>query len=264
MDKDIFEQLGLSDAQAAAYRLLLEKGPTAPPDIAKKLKLTRSNAYKVLDQLVEAGLVSRLRSDKKLQYKAEDPIAIASIVANERNKVLALEKSVKEAMTELRKTYNQSSSSAEVQTYQGAVSIKALYEHQAKLKQPIYYIKTRADIPFMGFETMTRIRKLTVPFGTQRYGIIPDTPEATTDPRIEQPINLERTWITAEAYTAPVEWSTCGDELMILIYDKEASGIRIKNRILADAFRQLWQAFSDSLRADPNYKRLPRKASYRV
>ncbi|HEX5448225.1 MAG TPA: helix-turn-helix domain-containing protein [Candidatus Saccharimonadales bacterium] len=264
MPSEIFSQIGLNEHQTLVYKYLLEQGPTPPPTLAKKLKLTRSNAYKVLDSLVELGLVSRAEMDKKLIYKAEDPIALASIVAEERNRVIALEKSVREAMLELQRKYRSSASKTELQTYHGTAAIKALHEHQAKLQAPIYYIKTRADIPFMGFETMVRIRKLAMPYKTQRYGIIPDTPEATTDPRVEQPINLERTWIPAEEYTAPVEWSVSADEMIILIYDNPASGILIKNQVIADAFRQLWQVMSDNLKANPKNKKLPQKAKHRA
>ncbi len=260
MKQSILKEIGLSDHQVAAYTHLLGSGPTPPPVLAKKLKLTRSNAYKVLDQLIDMGLVSRIDINKKLHYKAEDPIALASLVADERNRVRLLESNVKAALSELRQTYQKSSSASEVQNFQGAEAVKSLYKHQAGLKSPIYLIKSRSDIPFMGYETMDQIRKLSVKLGTQRYGIVPDAPEAAVDPEIDKQVNLTKTWIPSESYTAPVEWTISGDELMIMVFGDNISGIRIKNSIVADAFKQLWQALDKNLRANPDYKKLPQKA----
>lgn len=264
MKNDILKDIGLSDRQAMTYSYLLQHGPTPPPAIAQKLKLTRSNAYKVLDQLIAMGLVSRLDLNKKLHYKAEDPITLVSIAAEERNRVIALEKNVKEALSQLRQTYQKSSGNIEVQSYKGAEAIKMLYEHQAALRQPIYFVKSRADIPALGFELMDHIRRLPTKISTQRYGITPDSPEGANNPEIDKASNLTRTWIAEEDYTAPVEWTVAGDELMIIDFDDKTSAIRIKNKVVADAFQQLWQVLDKSLRSSPSYKKLPQKAQRRI
>lgn len=264
MKHQILKQVGLTDLQITAYEHLLDNGPTPPPALARKLKLTRTNAYKVLDQLVEIGLISRTEINKKYVYKAEDPIALASIVAEERNRVLELENNVKESVRALRQTYQKTAASSEVQTYAGNSAVKSLYEHQAKLAEPIYFVKTRSDIPFMGYETMDYLRHLPAKLGTKRYGIIPDAPEAARNPEVNRPTNLERTWIDDTAYTAPVEWTVSGDELMIISFSDNTSGIRIKNPVVANAFRQLWHVIDDGLKISPDYKKRPFKAKRKV
>jgi predicted transcriptional regulator len=264
MKNGILKQIGLSELQSSVYLSLLDSGPTPPPLLARKLKLTRSNAYKILDQLVDMGLVGRVDLQKKLHYKAEDPIALASIVANERNRVIALESNVKEALTRLRLTYKKSSGNTEVQTFRGAEAVKSLYKHQATLKQTIRFIKSRADIPSMGFEVMDHIRRLPAKFGTQRFGIVPDAPESAANPAVDERSNLTPTWIAAESYTAPVEWTVADDELMIITFNETPSGIRIKNKVVADAFLQIWSTLDENLRAQPGYKKMPLKAKREI
>lgn len=264
MDDALLKEIGLSELQAQTYLYLLEHGTTSPPDLTKALDITRTNAYKVLDQLHELRLVNRNEVKKKFVYQAEDPIALASLVAEERNRVIALEKNTKEALKKLRHTYQKGNAESEVQTYQGQVAVKSLYEHQARLTEPIYFVKTRADIPFMGYETMDRIRKLPAKYGTIRYGIIPDAPEAALSNKINENTNLERTFMYPESYTAPVEWTVSGDELMIISFNDNTSGIRIKNAVVADAFRQLWQMLDDNLKANPNYDKHPLYAKRKV
>lgn len=264
MNDKILKEIGLSELQAQTYLYLLEHGATSPPTLTKALNITRTNAYKVLDQLHELRLVNRTEVKKKFVYHAEDPIALASLVAEERNRVLALEKNTKEALKKLRLAYQKGNTETEVQTYQGTVAVKSLYEHQARIEEPIYFVKTRADIPFMGYDTMDRIRKLPVKYGTRRYGIIPDAPEAALNNKINERSNLDRTFMFPESYTAPVEWTVSGDELMIISFSENTSGIRIKNAVVANAFKQLWSMLDENLRANPNYAQHPLYAQRKV
>ncbi|HSW78581.1 MAG TPA: helix-turn-helix domain-containing protein, partial [Candidatus Babeliales bacterium] len=257
MDDDIFRQLGLSRHQSGAYEYLLKNGPSAPPKIANSLKLTRSNAYKVLDSLVELGLISRSEVDKKLVYKAEDPIAIGSLVAEERNRVIALEHNIKVGLKDLRKLYRRTASDSSALTYKGSTAIKGLYVHQAEMKQPIYFIQGLQDRLSMGYEAMNSIRFLASKHGTQRYGITPDIPEAPVNPELDKKTNLHRTWLPEKSYRSPVEWNVCGDELVIINFEEPQTGIRIKDAAIADSFKQLWSAFDENLRANPSYKKLP-------
>lgn len=264
VNTEIFSQIGLTKHQAAVYKYLLKHGPTPPPKLAKNLELTRSNAYKILDSLVELNLVSRSEIDKKLLYRAEDPIVLASLVAEERNRVIALEKNLKTSLKELRQDYQKTVVDNTVLTYKGSTAIKSLYEHQAGLKEPIYLIQGRADRISMGFEAMDYIRFLPSKFGTPRYGITPDLPEAPSNQKLDERTNLTRTWIDAKYYTSAVEWTVSGDELMIINFEDPVSGIRIKNPAVADAFRQLWSALDDNLRTNPSYKKLPLRAKRKV
>lgn len=264
MNEEVLRQVGLNKHQIATYLLLLKNGPTPPPQIAKKIKLTRSNAYKILDSLAALNLVSRAEIDKKLIYKVEDPIVLASLVAEERNKVIALEKNVKAGLSELRQMYQKTVSDSTVLTYKGSSAVKNLYEHQANLKEPIYLIQGRMDRLSMGFEAMSYIRHLGNKFGTKRYAITPDVPDSPINPKIDESTNLTRTWIEANNYISPVEWTVSGDELMIINFEDTPSGIRIKNASVADAFRQLWLALDINLRTSPSYKKLPRNAKRKV
>lgn len=257
-------EIGLTESQATAYLHLLRKGPTAPPAMAKVLKLTRTNAYKVLDQLLELRLVRRAELNKKLVYQAEDPIALASLVSEERNRVIALEKKTGAILKQLRQRYQKSTGGGELATYQGKIAVRNVFERQASLGKPIYFIKSRADTPFMGFETMHYIRYLATKYGNKRYGITQDTPDAPVNPEVDARSNLERTWFESQDYTAPVEWSVSDDELVVVSYDDPPSAIRIKNAEVASAFHQLWMLLDKKLRESPRYKKHPLHAKRKV
>lgn len=246
--------------QAQAYLYLIKAGPSFPADLTAKLKVTRTNAYKVLESLEKIGLAIRETRDKKIIFTAEDPIALRSLVAEKRNNVIALEKNVDNAMQQLRKSYSRAQSDTKVNSAKGRAAMVKGYAQQAEQAQPIYFVGSRADVPFMSFETMDGVRIMQGQRTPQRYGFTPDVPEATLNPSVDLRSNLARTWIDEKDYTAPVEWSTNGNELLIQIFDGEGRTITISDRLVAEAFVQLWQLLDRSIRKTPEYPSLPLKA----
>ncbi|MGH7237008.1 MAG: TrmB family transcriptional regulator [Candidatus Saccharimonadales bacterium] len=255
---------GLSQPQAKIYLYLLENGEAAPASIAKNTNLTRSNAYKVLERLEDLGLVRQTKPKKKVAYEPADPSALASIVAEERNRVIALEQGVAQAMQQLRNQYRKSTGQTSLENKTGTAAMIAAYQNQAETKQSIYFIKSRADIPFLGFETMDAIRKRPAKYKTQRFGICPDAPESPTNPAIDKSANLTRTWLPPDDYTAPVEWTVSGGELLIQIFDGDGSVITINNQQVADSFRQIWHLIDKNIHSNPNYKPTPPHAKRAV
>ena len=255
---------GLNDLQANCYLFILEKSSTTPPALARHLKLSRTNAYKVLDKLVELQLASRQEVRGKLIYYPEDPVALASLVAEKRNEVLALEQTIDLAIKDLRRKYKHTEGKTSVELRSGKEAVIASYEKQASLKEPVYFVKTRADIPAMGFETMDKIRRLPTEHNTTRYGITPDSPESPTNPEIDKRSNLTRTWIKMNDYTAPVEWSLSGSQLNIVIFGELTKVIQIEDKNVADAFLQLWQLLDKNIRSNPDYRNLPTNAKREV
>jgi predicted transcriptional regulator len=259
--EDLLTKAGLSDVQAGAYLYLLDHGEATPPLISKAINVTRTNAYKVLDQLEAFGLVERSEKNKKFMYRAADPTALASLVAEERNRVIALEQTVKEAMQQLRAKYRKSTETSQITSGHGQTSLIHAYEQQADQKQTIHFIKSRADIPFMGFEAMDRVRNLTKRTGSLRFGIVPDGAESPTNLDIDVRTNLTRTWIPQDQYTAPVEWTANDNELVIQVFEGDGRFIRIQDQTVAKAFQQIWEMVDVNIRANPKYVRYGPKSN---
>jgi sugar-specific transcriptional regulator TrmB len=251
---------GLTQLQAQTYLYLLENGPSAPKSLLGHLKISRTNAYKVLESLEDLDLVTKEEIDKKLVYSPKDPSSLASLVAEKRNNIIALEQNVDRAIQQLRKSYAKQYKGVSIVAKSGSHSIIKAYEDQAELGQPIYFFKSRTDITFMGFEAMDRIRRLQAKKVTKRFGITPDTPEGAKNIKIDESTNLKRTWIDDKSYTAPVEWSVSDNQLLIQVFDDKGTAVVIKNNHIADAFRQIWDLSDEALRNNPSYSSKPLKA----
>lgn len=259
------ERIGLSKLQAETYLYLLNfPAGRKPAQIATALAITRTNCYKVLEQLEEVDLVRRSEIHKTYTYFAEDPIALTTFVSRARNETIALEKTVKATLGGLQQRYLKGNKHTDVRAAYGKVGMLQAYRSHYQPGKDVRFIKSRADIPFMGYETMDAMRKEGRKQNVQRYGITPDVAEAPNDPAIDARNNLTRTWMSADAYTSPVEWTVSGDELIIMNFTGNGGVITIRDETIAESFRQLWQLLDTSLRESPNYKHLPRKAGRKI
>lgn len=253
MDPNKLVATGLTTPQAEAYALLLQTGGATPPQAAQKLKITRTNAYKVLDKLVEMHLATKDESSKKAIYRPDNPLALANLAAQQRNIATAREDAVKNILKDLLTAYHTHAEQPAVQAVTGREAVVEAYRQQIRQLQPIIFIRSNLDIPILGFDTMHTIRTEPGRHGVERYGI---TPDGGTDGG--RKTSLNRTWIRQEDYTAPVEWSVCGDILLIVLFGAEPHAVTITSPVIAEAFRQLWHLLNTCVRAMPYYKDLPR------
>lgn len=259
---DIEQQLitaGLNESQASAYLLLLEKARINPPQAAKELKITRTNAYKVLDRLTEIGLARRLEENKKFVYEPANPMALSNLVAEQRNAASVREDAVRSVLNELLAKYHTHSEQPSVEVATGKDAVIAAYRQQILQLEPIYFIRSRSDIPVMGYDALHEIRVMPARHNVDRFGITPDLSTGVTSSNGDERSNLTRTWVRQEDYEAPVEWSVSGSSLLIVLFGSEPHAVTITNPIITDAFKQVWQLLDSCLRAMPYYKDLPRR-----
>lgn len=262
MDTSKLIAVGLTEHQAGAYVLLLENGSVSPAEVAASLKLSRTNAYKILDKLVGFQLAAKKEAKKKIIYEATNPIALSNLVAEQRNIATAREEAASSLMTDLLAKYHTLSNQPSGKVYSGKTNVVAAYRAQLQQKAPIYFLRSRSDIPIMGFDTMHELRTAPARHDINRFGIIPDLKTgSTSNPKIHERSNLQRTWVRQEDYTAPVEWSVCGSTLLIVVFDTQPQAIMIESPLIAEAFQQIWQMLDTMLKTMPYYNDLPRKKS---
>lgn len=250
---------GLNPTQAEVYVHLIKYGSAPPTHIAKELKITRSNAYKVLDQLCDLKLAKRQEVKKKLTYYPDNPLGLTNLVAQQRNLATVQEEAVKKVMGDLLASYHKNKEQPDVRVVTGRQAVIDAYFDQIKQLKPIYFIRSPADIATMSFDTMHTIRSEPARFGIDRYGITPDK-GATSSVSADKRTNLSRTWISQEDYDFPVEWSVSGSTLLIVLFGAEPHSITITNPAIAGAFKQLFILLSNLLKTVDGYENLPRKS----
>ncbi len=257
MDIKILQDIGLTEPQAKAYLLLVKHGSLKPPVIAQKLGVTRTNAYKVFDQLEEFGLAKKLEQDKKLTYTASHPTALEHLAETKRKAAAEHEKQVKAAIPSLLNYFFTFSEQPGVRYFQGKEGIETIYKEQLRDKQDLYIIRSWKDREFFGKGVYNVWRKRPSTYGIPTTILSPDVPDANNDPDIDKKYLFDRTWMKQEDYTAPVEWNIFGSKVSVISFGEEAMGLVIDSPQIAESLRQLFCLMQQGLRATPDYEQMP-------
>ena len=247
--------VGLTPSQAEAYALLMKRGKLTPPELAQTLKLTRTNAYKILDALADMELATKTDENKKFVYTPTNPSFLAALAQDYRAQATAREEAAHSIMQELLSTYYEHSSKPGVEQFTGKKDVFEAYMRQIALKEDVYFVRTNADIPAMGFDTMREIRVAPARYGVKRHGILASAGKAVNNKQHERS-NLAPTYMDRTHYTAPVEWSVTDSSLLIVSYEAEPQAILITDKMIAFAFKQLWLLLNGYLQTEPFHKRL--------
>ncbi len=261
--EDEFLAAGLNTTETKAYSTLLEKSEWKPADLAKVINETRSNMYKILDKLVSLGLARRFDKAKKLHYQATNPSRLLELARQERTSRERAEKQLELNVQNLLTQYMKVHEQPGVSFYQGKKELKNIYLDQVNSGEEIYIIRPDYNMDLYDFKFMSEIRHMARKAGLKRYAITPDREMAPVNYKESDPFMLlERTWINAGEYTAPVEWNIYGNKLAIMSFGNEAMGMIIESPQIAEAFRQIYKLIDVGLRRDPDYNKLPKVARY--
>ncbi len=100
---DELSRFGLSRRQSEAYIFLLTKGPKTASQIARNMDRNRSDTYRVLNELLELGLVEKqLSTDRKTLFTPTPPKeAISRILADKKKEVDELSQRAEETADQL-------------------------------------------------------------------------------------------------------------------------------------------------------------------
>jgi predicted transcriptional regulator len=254
---------GLNETEARVYQLLLSKKEWRPTEVAKIVGESRTNTYKILDDLTELGLAEKYDKNKKIHYRANHPTRLLELAQERRTKILESEKVLETNTQNLLSDYIKIHEQPGIRYFIGKKCIEDIYMQQINEAKPIQFLKTREDINFFGFDFMHHIRNLAPAAGIKRKAFTPDAPETPTNYKSsDKRMLLERVWYNTDDYTAPVEWSVYGDKVSIISFGEEAIGLVIESEQIAESIRQIFNLIEDGLKRRPNYDKLPKHSEY--
>jgi sugar-specific transcriptional regulator TrmB len=252
---------GLNETEARVYQTLLSKKEWRPTEIAKIVGESRTNTYKILDDLTELGLAEKYDKNKKIHYKANHPSRLLELAQERRTQMLESEKVLETNAQNLLSDYIKTHEQPGVRYYQGKEEISEIFKDIAKAKKEVKFVHTTEGQDFYGFETMHQLRMLAVHASVHRRALTPDTPKATIDYKEKDPIVLlKRTWLDSEEYKSPVEWGVFDDKLYIISYGKEAIGLTIQSEQISKSFTELFKIIEKGQKRRNDYDSLPKLA----
>jgi sugar-specific transcriptional regulator TrmB len=241
MNQDTLTKLGLTPSQSKAYIVLVQEGSITPPDLAKKIKETRTNTYKILDRLADMGLAVRETDSAKASYRVVNPVVLEELSKKRRNEVLQQEQMVKDAMPNLLNYFYTYSEQPGVRFFQGQQGIHEIFDDMLRTRKDIYLVRSPADINFYDKKFFDNFRAKRAKLGIKTYALTPDLKGLEWSKELDKAHNFIRTWVDEDQYSSSVEWDVYGDKLAIISYGQEAIGMIIESPQIASAFKQLFK-----------------------
>lgn len=111
----------------------------------------------------------------------------------------------------------------------------------------------------MGKGVLSIWRKRPSTKGITTHILAPDTRSASQG-ALDKLYLIDKTWMSENDYTSPVEWCAYGDKLAIISYGKEASSTVIHSPQIAEAFKQLFCFASDKQKNSKDYSSFPKNS----
>jgi hypothetical protein len=213
--------------------------------MAAKLGETRSNAYKILDRLVELGLARKLNEHKKTTYRVENPVALEAMARKNRDQALVHEKKVRDAMPTLLNYFYTFSEQPGVRFFHGVDGLHELLNDTLRVRQDVYVLRTQADDKLLSKEYFAKYIQKRAALGIKTRIYQADNAEARARTLTDDTLNKIRVWLPANSYNAPVEWDVYGDKVALISYGEEAMGILIESPQISESFRQVFNILAN-------------------
>lgn len=174
-------QIGLTKEQANVYEVLVAGGLIPARSITQKTGIKRGMVYKVLDQLIEMGLIEKKDDISKIAlFFPTHPNNLKKILEKREQEIKSVEISLNSVINKLSSDFNLISGKPNVQFFEGMEGMKKVLEDSLSAQTEIYsYADIEAIqkyIPDINADYVKKREK----FNIKKKAILLDTPFART------------------------------------------------------------------------------------
>ena len=252
MDEElnVIKKAGLSDSQAKIYLALLHNGALTPAQMSEKTGEKRENCYNIAKRLEELSLIEKADS-KKTSYRPLNPSNLEILAENRRKTIQKNEQFVKNNMSALLNVFYANNEAPGSRTLEGVEGVEEVYRDALRVKKDVYLIRTQADSQIGNDEDMNsflrKYRDQLPKTGIHTYALTPDNPKARKIAKSgrDEEINFHRTFMPADAYTAPIAVHIYGSKTAFIQFGETPMATIIESPFLADAMRQIHGMLTD-------------------
>jgi sugar-specific transcriptional regulator TrmB len=139
-------QMGISSDQAVLYQTLLQNGPQTALNLAKITPVKRTYIYKLMDQLVEKGLVIMESKGHSTKFRTASPDKLLELVENQKILANQAAQALENALPTLKSLYTISEEKPIVSYYEGLEGVKKVYLDTISQRKPISSFLQNSEI----------------------------------------------------------------------------------------------------------------------
>lgn len=270
MNTSIFVEAGLTDSEAAVYSCLIKNSPIAPPSLAKLIKESRTNTYKLLESLEKLGLAHKDESEKKIKYWAKSPYALIENINRQKSEILLKQEKLKASMPYLEKIYDENNNQPGIRYFPGTEGVIEIYEDMLEKNKPILTMHVNANKSTQyTIDELHEIKNRLAKKNIKRHIFCVDDNYCDLSENDRMPtkesdkiMHITRTWLKKEDYNSPVEWNVYGESVAIISYGLKPTSLIIENDTIANSLREMFHLLQVKIENEPHYKNLPKYHKY--
>ena len=128
MNTKILEEIGLTKGESKVYLALLEHGTLTTGPIAKYSEVTNSKVYKILDRLINKGLVSHIIKGKTKYFQASPPKQVLKLIKSKKEALIKREKQFIKELPFLENLSKKSREKSKVEVFEGFKGLKTVFD----------------------------------------------------------------------------------------------------------------------------------------
>jgi len=122
------QKLGLSNKEAQIYSALAGKGEATANELAKQTSTQRTVVYNILQQLLDKGIITYINKNKKRYFLLSKPESLLSSLKEKESIAI-------EVIQEIKNLKTRSTSSKNVDVYEGLEGMKSVFDEIRKAKE---------------------------------------------------------------------------------------------------------------------------------
>ncbi len=229
-EKDVLEDIGLTENEAKVYLTLLETGSTTAGVIVKKTNLHRSTTYEIIRRLIETGMINYVIKEGRRYFEATDPEKFLDVMKEREEKLRSI-------LPRLKMKRNIAKIKQEAYVYEGKKGVKTVFEDVLKTLEKgeewLIFGASGEPVPLQDFLRSFEIRR-------SKKGVVLKIIFSEGAEFIDVLKNLPATELKVlpKEYMTPSEVEIFGDKTAIILWGEKPVAFVIENKEIADSFRK--------------------------
>jgi len=241
MKFDVLKKIGLSENEIQIYTSLLRGGEASAYELSQKTGIYRPHVYDKLETLLARGLISYIQKGKKRIYQAYRPAKLLEYLEEKNNELAKTKEELQNIMPNLVLLTQEGEQKTKVEVFEGKEGLKVFL---------MDIINTKKDVCLFGLDDTKYDETLPV-FMPQYFKNL------RLNGVKERVISLKKKGILIfdnpstkyrfleSEYLNPTNTFIYGDKVAIVIWQMPISIIMIKNKQLAETYKEhfekLWK-----------------------
>ncbi|MBD3309692.1 hypothetical protein GF351_00580 [Candidatus Woesearchaeota archaeon] len=237
MDENVLMGIGLTRNEAKVYLALVSFGFASAGKLAEKSGVHRANVYDALERLIEKGVVSYIIKHKVRLFEPTDPKNLLGFVREKEKALISI-------LPQLEMTRKMAPKKNDAQIFEGAGAFMRILYNFLEYKKDILVYGIPDIAPEMLKTKIPHFHKERLKKKVAMKHIYNYNAQARISYLNKMPLTHAK-YLPTE-YDSQVSTNICGDEVVISVWSRPVTSIRIINPNVAESYRRyfniLWKA----------------------